>query len=79
MTYIKCIATFNMTTLIDQKQKERDFDSCHSSSEVSLAGNPCGDKKPKPDKPDASYDTAGAISAIAEGTLILGQLFFRQM
>ncbi|CAK9015489.1 unnamed protein product [Durusdinium trenchii] len=36
---------------------QKDTDKC----------NPCAGKRPRPEKPDGSYDTAGAITAIAEG------------
>ena len=29
--------------------------------------NPCGGKRPKPEEPDGSYDTMGAVTAIAKG------------
>ena len=37
-----------------------------------MAGNPCAGKHPKPEKPDGSYDTAGAIEAVASAGLMPG-------
>lgn len=39
--------------------------------------NPCGGKRPKPEEPDGSYDTMGAVTAIAKGGMsVLRSKFF---
>lgn len=51
-------------TLLSQQQSLLPGEYCTANTDKC---NPCGGKRPKPEKPDGSYDTMGAVTAIAKG------------